>query len=101
MMLRRYTYSDFKQELTTNPKWILRSLCLLHDGKIRHGLLSSKNRLIIKAMVYEISRRTSAEGLSWLHHSPRALTYVAILKRHAPAIYNHYVQLNLVSETTV
>ncbi len=100
-MIRRYTYSDFKHELTTNPKWILRSLCLLIDGKIQHGRLDHEDTRIIQGMVYEVARRTTVEGLSWLHHSPRALTFVAILKKHAPAIYNHYVQLNLVPETPV
>lgn len=93
-----YIYQDFKQHLKTNPKWIARGLCVLKNGIPGTNLLDGDIPKI-KVMVNQLAYATDGR-LPWTLDSAEGRRAVLMVLRYAPAIYNYYVQLLVVSETT-
>ena len=97
-MITKYNYCDFKPKLTTNPKWIARGLQILDKG-IPGVKLTPSEKLIISVMVNQLAFGRNG-GLPWTLDSTSGADAVLLVTRHAPAIYNYYIQSRDVLETT-
>ncbi len=98
-MIPKYTYSDFKRKLCSNPKWIARGLSILNDGIPAAGKLLDSEELSIRVMVRQLAFAKDG-GLPWTLDSHEGVDAILLVRRHAPAIYNYYVQLHRVPEKT-
>jgi len=98
-MIPKYTYSDFKRKLCSNPKWIARGLSILNDGIPAAGPAAGKlldsEELSIRVMVRQLAFAMDG-GLPWTLDSNEGKDAILLVRRHAPAIYNYYVQLHRV-----
>ena len=97
-MIPKYTYSEFKQKLKTNPKWIARSLRILLDGIPAVKLLDSE-KLSISVMVNQLAFARSG-GLPWTLDSHEGVDAILLVTRYAPAIYKYYVQKHTTPKAT-
>lgn len=83
----------------TNPNWIARGLCVLNKG-IPGAKLLSTEKLSITVMVNQLAFGRNG-GLPWTLDSTNGMNAVLLVTRHAPAIYNYYIQEHAIPETTV
>ena len=97
-MIPKYKYDEFKRKLCSNPKWIARGLCILNDRIPGTKLLDSEE-LSIRVMVRQLAFAKDG-GLPWTLDSNEGKDAIFLVTRHAPAIYNYYIQLHRVPETT-
>ncbi len=98
-MIPKYTYSEFKRKLCSNPKWIARGLLLLNAKIPGLPKFLNSEELSIRVMVRQLAFAKDG-GLPWTLDSNEGKDAVLLVTKHAPAIYNYYVQLHRVPEKT-